>query len=168
MVEHFGQQRSPNRGCVRTWKKDQMILGPVWTFISGSLPDKEPVDVRGKFDWSVFSGSLEPGLLSWSRMVCFTACFAFLRCKLTVRSSVLLRMEAVALVPSLESGKIHCWTILGTQELWKVVEARVSCSEDRRQHRKQSLIRWILAVMDGHNRARRGEGWAVRMEHWES
>ena len=33
--------------------------GPVWTFISGSLPDSEPVDVRGEFDRLVLSGSLE-------------------------------------------------------------------------------------------------------------
>ena len=39
-----GQQRSPNRGGVRG------NSGPVWTFISGSLQDKEPVDVRGEFD----------------------------------------------------------------------------------------------------------------------
>ena len=30
--------------------KRQSDSGPVWTFISGSLPDTEPVDVQGKFN----------------------------------------------------------------------------------------------------------------------
>ena len=32
---------------------------PVLTFILGSLPDMEPVDIWGEFDWSVLGGSRE-------------------------------------------------------------------------------------------------------------
>ena len=34
----------------------------------------------------------------------------------------------------------------------------MSCSEDRRRLRKQSLIRWILEVMDGQDRQGEGRG----------
>ena len=47
---------------------------------------------------------------------------------------------------------------------WCWQQPGLSCSEDRRWHRKLSLRRWILAAMDGHDRARTGARWEWNVE----
>lgn len=133
VVEYFGQQRSLNRGCVRTLKKEWVILhgsSMICTIISGSLPDTEPVDVSeaSLTDWCWVT-AWRLSLLSWLRM----ACFAFLRC--TFGSSVYC-WGWKQWHWCFEPGKIHCWTveILGGKSC-----RRQGCHVEK--HRRQKLIR---------------------------
>ena len=85
MVEHFGQQHSPNRGYVRTFNKDWVILvqyGPLSRAVSQTRSQLI-------FDWCLVA-CWSLSLLSWSRMVFI----AFLRC--TLGSSVLQRSSVRA------------------------------------------------------------------------
>lgn len=109
VVEYFGQQRSLNRECVRTLRKDWVILHGssmicMYHYLRQSPRYRASWCFRCKFDWLVLGDSLEIE----SVVLIEDGLFAFLRC--TFGSSVYC-WGWKQWHWCFEPGKIHCWTV---------------------------------------------------------
>ena len=158
VVEYFGQQRSLNRECVRTLRKDWVILHGssmicMYHYLRQSPRYRASWCFRGKFDWLVLGDSLEIESVVLIEDALFCLSEMYFRI-----ISILLRMEAVALVLWTRKDTLLNCRNLRRKELWK---ARVSCWETQETEvdKINSGSNWW--PWQGKERG------AVRIEPWE-